>query len=329
MTNVLVNERGAVLINKLLSIDGHENSISRVVTHAHSDHIRDLDKSLTTCKNLVGTPLTLDWLVELGYKIPRDYSIRLDYGSRVSIGELKLELVKTLHIPGSSQVVVTDEDGLKIVYTSDFKKPGVHTPILEAYILVLDAVYGNPDYVREFDEYIEDILTDLVNQLLSKGPVVIYGYHGKLQEVMKIFRDRGVIAPYVLPPKVYGMTKIAEKYDLRIRDYVLLGSSEGAEVVKSGWFLLFTHVSSSNYMRGLRASEVLLSGWEFKKPYRYLGSNRWLVAFSDHADFKGLIHYIINSNPKTVIVNSVRSSYSEIFANEVRRITKKECIVMP
>jgi len=125
------------------------------------------------------------------------------------------------------------------------------------------------------------------------------------------------------------MTKVAEKYDLRIRDYVLLGSSEGVEVVKSGWFLLFTHVSSSNYMRGLRASEVLLSGWEFKKPYRYLGSNRWLVAFSDHADFKGLIHYIINSNPKTVIVNSVRSSYSEIFANEVRRITKKECIVMP
>jgi len=329
VTNVLVNERGAVLINKLLSIDGHENSISRVVTHAHSDHIRDLDKSLTTCKNLVGTPLTLDWLVELGYKIPRDYSIRLDYGSRISIGELKLELVKTLHIPGSSQVVVTDEDGLKIVYTSDFKKPGVHTPILEADILVLDAVYGNPNYVREFDEYIEDILTDLVNQLLSKGPVIIYGYHGKLQEVMKIFRDRGVIAPYVLPPKVYGMTKIAEKYDLRIRDYVLLGSSEGAEVVKSGWFLLFTHVSSSNYIRGPRASEVLLSGWEFKKPYRYLGSNRWLVAFSDHADFKGLIHYIINSNPKTVIVNSVRSSYSEIFANEVRRITKKECIVMP
>ncbi len=331
MPEITISDRGAVLINKSLAIDGHTNNSLRIITHAHSDHVRDLSRSIAHCRGIAATPLTLDWLAELGHSVGMGNCLRLDYGSKIMVDGLEVTLEKAHHIPGSSQVVVVDEDGLRIVYTGDFKKPGKETPIIESDILIIDAVYGSPSYVREFDDYIEDVLADLTKQLLSKGPVIIQGYHGKLQEVMQLLRTNGVEAPYLLTPKVYKMTKVAERYGLSIGNYVPLNSKEGKEVLRSNWFLIFDHVNSRSglNLNGLRASKIVLSGWEFKKPYRYLGGGRWLVAFSDHADFKGLMNYIINSNPKAVIVNSVRSSYADVFADEVRKATKKECIVMP
>lgn len=331
MPKITINERGAVLVDNSLSIDGHGSSSLRIVTHAHSDHVRDLSKSLAQCRGVAATALTLDLLTELGHTLSRGNAIRLDYGSKIKVDGLEVMLERTRHIPGSSQVIVVDEDGLKIVYTSDFKKPGGETPIVESDILIVDAVYGSPSYVREFDDYIESILADLTAQLLSKGPVIIQGYHGKLQEVMHVLRNYGIDAPYLLTPKTYKLTKAVEKYGLSIGNYFVLNSREGMELMRSNWFLLLDHLNSSyGYsLKELKASRIILSGWEFKKPYRYLGGGRWLVAFSDHADFNGLMNYVINSNPKTVIVNSVRSTYADVFANEVRRITGKECIVMP
>ncbi|MEM1982639.1 MAG: MBL fold metallo-hydrolase [Sulfolobales archaeon] len=331
MPEISINERGAVIIDRTLTIDGHDNSPLRIVTHIHSDHVRDLSKSLSQCKSVVATPLTLDWLIELGHKISKSNCLRLDYGSKIRVNGLEVMFEKAYHIPGTSQVVITDEDGVKTVYTSDFKKPGRETPIIDSDILITDAVYGNPSYVRDFDDYIEYILADLVRQLLSKGPVIIQGYHGKLQEVMQLLRANGVEAPYILTPKVYRLTRVAERHGLVVSNYLSIDSSEGLEVMKSKWFLIMDHVNSRyvTNLKDLKASRVVLSGWEFKKPYRYLGYGKWLVAFSDHADFNGLINYVINSNPKTVVVNSVRSSYAELFANEVRKLTNKECIIMP
>ncbi len=329
MLNVLLNGHGAVIINKLLAIDGHDDCVVRVVTHAHSDHLIELDKSVSKCKGVIGTPLTIEWINELNHLIPSNKAIKLEYEHQIKIDDVVVLLKKSHHIPGASQVVITDSDGLRIVYTSDFKRPGSSTPIVESDILILDAVYGHPTYVRSFDDHIDEVLTDLVKQLLAKGPVAIYGYHGKLQEVMEILRVGGVIAPYVLPSKVYRLTKVAERYGLKIGDYFLYDSDEGVEAVRSGWFITFNHVSSRNLINDPKVSHIILSGWEFKKPYRYLGRKRWLIAFSDHADFNGLINYVVNSNPRTIIVNSVRSSYPEIFAKEVRRITGKECIAMP
>ncbi|MCS7107825.1 MAG: MBL fold metallo-hydrolase [Sulfolobales archaeon] len=331
MPDITINDRGAVLIDKALTIDGHSTNPLRVVTHIHSDHVRDLSKSVNHCRGVVATPLTLDWLIELGHKVGKGNCLKLDYGSKIKIDGLEVTFERAYHIPGTSQVVTTDGDGLKTVYTSDFKKPGKGTPIVDCDVLIIDAVYGNPSHIREFDDYIEDVLTDLVRQLLSKGPVVIQGYHGKLQEVMQVLRANGVDAPILLTPKVYRLTQVAEKHGLKVSNYVSVDSEDGAEVMRTKWFLMMDHVNSrySRNLNGFKASKILLSGWEFKKPYRYLGYSKWLVAFSDHADFKGLMDYVINSNPKLVIVNSVRSSYADLFADAVRRTAKKECVVMP
>ncbi len=312
---VRVERDGAIVVSGSVVIDGHSSVPTRVrvVTHIHSDHIVNLGTSIGSSYRMIGTHLTLSWLSVLGYSVD-NLSAPLDYGSRARVGDVLVELVRSRHIPGTAQVLVECADGSRVLYSSDFKKPGESTPIVEADALVIDAVYGRPSYVREFDDEIEEILVDLVKQLLSEGGVHIHGYYGKINEVMEILRSGGTSAPFVLPPKVYMMTRRAESLGSRVGDYLLAGSREAEEVMKSGWYVYLDHVSRSGYRARHHASSVILSGWEFERPLRRLAPRTWHVAFSDHSDFRGLVYYVSQVRPRRVYVVRARSNGAEEFA---------------
>ncbi|MCS7099155.1 MAG: MBL fold metallo-hydrolase, partial [Sulfolobales archaeon] len=169
---IYIDSSGAISILDEVVIDGHRSvsSRARVVTHIHSDHIVNLMPSIGSSYRLIGTHVTLSWLPVLGYPVMAS-SIYLSYGTRIKVGSVRLELVKSHHIPGTAQVLAELEDGYRVLYSSDFKKPGESTPLVEADTLIIDAVYGRPSYVRRFDDVIEDLLVDLVRQLLSESSV--------------------------------------------------------------------------------------------------------------------------------------------------------------
>ncbi|MFN3268285.1 MAG: hypothetical protein ACK416_03380, partial [Zestosphaera sp.] len=244
--------------------------------------------------------------------------VPLNYDQPYEVGGLKVVFKKAVHIPGTAQVLVEYEDNTTVGYTSDFKKVGRGTDVIQPDILIMDAVYGHPSCVREFDEFIETILADLVDELLSKGPVHLYAYYGKVQEVMQILRERGVIAPFVLSHKQYSLSRIAEKYGMRFGEYFHINSREGADVIRSGWYVYLTHSASYPRLKeNSKVSHVTLSGWEFTKPYKQIRSNSYLVAFSDHSDFRGLVEYVERSRPKLLVVNNARSFQGRVFADYV------------
>jgi putative mRNA 3-end processing factor len=316
--SIKVNDHGGILVNDAVVIDGHEDFHERVVTHVHSDHTTRLSESIRRRQKIIGTPLTLEWLsVVAGFNDPSLF-VPLNYDQSYRVGDVKVVFKRAIHIPGTAQVLVEYEDSTTVGYTSDFKKVGRGTDVLQPEVLIIDAVYGHPSYVREFDDFIETVLADLINELLSKGPVHLYAYYGKVQEVMQVLRERGVIAPFVLSHKQYSLSKIAEKYGMRFGEYFHVNSREGMEVVRSGWYVYLTHSTSYSRLAGNdRVSHVTLSGWEFTKPYRKIGSNSYLVAFSDHSDFRGLVEYVGLSKPKLLIVNNARSSQGKVFADYV------------
>ncbi|MCX8184401.1 MAG: MBL fold metallo-hydrolase RNA specificity domain-containing protein [Sulfolobales archaeon] len=327
---VHIEDSGAISVSDEVVIDGHRNIAgkTRVVTHIHSDHIIDLMSSIRNSYKLIGTNITLSWLSVLGYSAAAS-SMQLSYNSRIKVGSINLEFVKGLHIPGTAQVLVVCEDGHRVLYSSDFKKPGEGTPIVEADTLVIDAVYGRPTYVRLFDDDIEMLLVGLVKQLLSEGAVHIYGYYGKINEVMEILRSGGVDAPFVLPPKVYMMTKKVESLGHRLKDYILLGSREADDVVKSGWYVYLDHMMRTRNRVSRGINSIVLSGWEFKKPIKKLTNHMWHVAFSDHSDFRGLIRYVAGVNPRRVYVVKARSNGAEEFAGYLlEKLGIKEVLVV-
>lgn len=312
-----VSERGAVLLGRSTAADGPTGRPIRVVTHIHSDHILGLGVSKRRSRLIVATPATMDMLEALGHRIPGPKRRPVGYGEALEFEGEKVVLHRARHVFGAAQVLVELEDGFRIAYTGDFKFPG--TPVLrDLDVLVLESTYGRPDWVRPFKDYVEMLFTDLVLESLSRGPVHVYAYHGKLQEAMEILRSNGVDAPFIAPSRVYRLTRVAEKHGLDVGEVLEEGTREAEEVKRSAWYVYFAHMTTYR-RRPPNVTNIILSGWEFREPLRRINGSTWMVALSDHADFEDLLRYVEESRPRLVLTDAFRDGAAEILAREIER----------
>ncbi len=330
---VSIRGNGAILLGENIVVDGHlTRGLVRVVTHIHADHVAKLEESIKTFGFIAGTPLTLELIQAMGYKIPRDKILQLPYNITIDIDGDKLTLLPSNHIPGSAQVNVETSHGFRLGYTSDFKQPG--TPVMsDLDVLVIDATYGREEWVRPWQNEVEHILVDIVKDGLMHGPVHIYAYHGKLQEVMVILRRHGIDAPFIAPYKVYKLTQVMIKHGLPVSGLILEKTNEALEAVRYGWYVYFAPISQWSLNRASekgKMTRILLSGWELDDAYRKLNERDWIVSFSDHADFRQLFEYVEESKPRLLIVDSSRAGIvAEEFASKVRRKLGIPAIALP
>jgi len=303
--------RGAVLLGRTLSADGHEQRRLRVVTHAHADHMIGIEESIRDSPKIIAHPATFEIMDVLGISVPGNKAYRVEYGSEIPIEGGILRILRSKHILGSIQAYYISEGGVSAVYTGDFKDPGAGTEIPESDLVVTEATYGSPEYVRPYKDIVEELLADFVSELLARGPLIIKAYYGKQQEVMEVLRRYGVSAPYIAGSKVYRISKVAEKYGVKIGDILLEGTKEAEEAVRQGWYIYFTHTSARKINSGGAGREhrhliLYLSGWE-RELYRALDQYTYVFSYSGHSDFEDLLLYIDRARPKRVIVDAYRS----------------------
>lgn len=315
-----VTERGAVFLGKYVACDAFdEGRPLRIVTHAHSDHMLGLRQSLLRCESLVMTPATKDLIdVLMGPLFLMMGNVKsLDYGEPLGFKEETLELHYADHILGTAQVLVKDAEGTRILYTSDFRIRD--TPVIEADAVVIEATYGNPSRVRKFDDNIEDVFVSLVETGLKQGSVFVFSYHGKLQETMQILHEAGVRVPFVMPEKVFHVSKICERYGMRLGRLLLSTSEQGKAVLDDGGpCVAFYHIGSRKHV-GEGAFRVCVSGWEFASACRQIGEKEFILALSDHSDFNGLLRYVEESKPKLVITDNFRVGDAQVLAQEIQK----------
>lgn len=327
---VYIGSRGAVVFPGGVCVDGHENGcIHRFVTHIHADHVIDLDRSVVYSKQIIATPITIELLKVMGRQIPTAKVLPIEYGKTVELNEKTvLRVAMADHIPGSAQVVL-EVDGVSMGYTGDFRNPGSRTEILENLdILVIDATYGDPSYVREPEEVIVNEFVKLTRKLLSEGPVAVYAYHGKINDIMIKLRSHGIDAPYIIPLSQWGVYTVLAKYGYSVSDVFVDGSREAEEVKRSRWYIefnLYTRFSSMKMRNGI--SHVLVTG-RYGKTIAKLG-RAWVVGLSGHADFKELVYYVDVARPRLLIVDGYRSSYAHAFSSYVNSALKIRSVVMP
>jgi len=322
--NADVSKSGAVLLGKYVACDAHDEGRSiRVVTHAHADHMVGLGKSLKNCEVTVMTPATKDLIDAL--KDPR-YLTRgnvktLDYEEPLTFKDETLTFYYADHILGTAQVLVEDKEQNRILYTSDFRYS--RTPKVDTDILVMEATYGDPIRVRPFGMMAEGILTSLVEQGLKQGPVYVFGYHGKLQKMMRILYEAKIKAPYIVPEKIFRVSKVCERHGMRLgRRLMPFDDEEAQEMINQREpCVLFCHLYSKNKFN-VDALRIYASGWQFKKPCRKVGKNEYTVALSDHSDFNELLQYVERCQPRMVITDKHRSEAAHIFAKEIEQRLK-------
>ena len=325
-----VTQRGAVLLGNSVACDAyHENRPLRVVTHAHADHTGGLRWSLRECQKVVMTEATRDLIDILeGPLGPRLESIEtLPYEKPLRFDGEQVTLFKANHILGAAQVLVESEEGERVVWTGDFKLDG--TPVLDCDTLVVESTYGSPMCRRSFDVDVRELLVHMVEERLRHGVVYVFGYHGKLQEVMQILHDADVTVPFVMPEKVYHVSKVCERHGMRLGCLTLSTEKEAKALLEENLpCVAFYHMNSRGKV-GLGNERICVSGWEFRKPCRRVGEKEHIVALSDHSDFNGLIEYVRQAKPKRVITDNHGGGHGETLAKEINMRLGIPAVAMP
>jgi putative mRNA 3-end processing factor len=319
-----VTNSGAVLLGKHITCDAYEEARPiRVVTHAHADHMMGLRKSLKNCEATVMTPATRDLIEALkGSRFFKRGNVKtLDYGEPFTYEDERLTLHFADHILGTAQALVEDKEQTRILYTSDFKFS--RTPLVEADVLVMEATYGDPFRVRPFGMMAEGILVSLVEQGLTRGPVYVFGYHGKLQKMMRILYEAKVKTPFIVPEKIFRVSRVCEKHGMKLGRNLLPFDGEKAQSMlnQRDSCVVFYHMYSRKKVGG-NALRITASGWQFGKPCRRVGEGEYMVALSDHSDFNELLQYVERCNPELVITDSHRSEAARVFAKEIEKRLK-------
>jgi len=325
-----VTKNGAVLLGESVACDAFDESMPlRIVTHAHADHLGGLRKSLKCCRRVWMTKATRDLAETLNDTLKlRDSPIEtVEYGKTIQYGTERITLVKADHILGSAQVLVEDAGGIRIAYTGDFRIDD--TPVVECDVLVVEATYGSPSCRRNFEVDVRELLISMVEKRLRGGAVYVFGYHGKLQEVMQLLRDADVSVPFVMPERVFQVTKVCEQHGMRLGCLSLSTNEDGRELLDGNLpCVAFYHMNSRGYV-GFKNSRICVSGWEFHSPCRQIGDREYLVALSDHSDFDGLIEYVKRSKAKQVITDNYRVSHGAVLAREIRKRLGVSAVAMP
>ncbi len=322
-----VTKTGAVLLGDSVACDAFDpDRPLRVVTHAHADHLGGLRKSLKCCKKVLMTAATRDLTETLYDNLDVSGVETLEYGKVLDYGDEKISFLKADHILGASQVLVEDAGGIRIAWSGDFRLEG--TPVVDCDVLVVEATYGSPSCRRNFDVDVRQLLVDMVEKHLRGGCVYVFGYYGKLQEIMQILRNADVEVPFVMPDRVYDVTKVCEKHGMQLGAVSLSSDKEGHELVDGNLpCVAFYHMNQRQHV-GLHNARICVSGWEFHSPCRQIGKHEHLIAFSDHSDFDGLIEYVRRSRAKQVITDNYRSN-GDALAKEINRRLGVSAVAMP
>ena len=326
-----VSPRGAILLGDSIACDAFDAARPlRIVTHAHADHLCGLRSSLRSCEKVLMTAATRDLVgVMNGPKMLGNGHVEtIEYGENIEFDGERVTLTRADHILGAAQVIVEDSEGVRVAYTGDFRLEGTE-PITDCDVLVVEATYGSPLCRRSFGLNVESLLVEMVEQRLRRGVVYVFGYHGKLQEVMQILRCADVSVPFVMPERVFHVSKVCEQHGMRLGGLTLSTETDGQELLNCDLpCVAFYHMNARGSV-GLSGSRICVSGWEFRSACRQIGEHEHLVALSDHSDFDGLIEYVKRCKPRRVVTDNFRVSHGETLAREIRKRLGIPAIAMP
>lgn len=320
--SVAVTEKGAILLGRSFAVDGPADRLVRVVTHAHSDHTKGLGYSVRRSLFVAATPITHRFLEILGDGVPPGKRLELPYDKPVDFDGETLILRPSRHIAGSAQVLVETREG-SYGYTGDFKMPGT-PPMKGLDVLVIDATYGSPQLERRWGEWDTiSALVEIIEREKVRGPVWIYGFNGKLQEIIVELRRRGVEDDIFTDAQTLALARVAsEFYGEPLRNVRLLsGDTE--------WGIVLVHYSKFTDYRRRPGTHVVLTGWELTAPARRVSDNVYRVSFSDHATFSEIISYVTEARPGRVVVDSTRSSSAHLTAKYIERRLGIPAVPMP
>jgi putative mRNA 3-end processing factor len=320
LSKINIKNNGAILIGNNISCDGYDvNRSIGIVSHFHGDHIKEFENSITTYKSIYVTPETKEVLIAIkgDWLDYRKNLIDIPYLTHKQCDEDKIIFYPAQHCLGSAQAFIELED-FNVLYAGDISGGASSC---ETDILIVEAAYGAPNMIRTYTK--EDTIRQFVSKVeleLAAGPVCILANRGTLQEAMNVLHFSDVDVPFLFHKNIIRVSEVYRKYGIDVGDYLEIGKEEAEEIMRNrqphlAFYPLGSHIySPDQYVK------ISLSGWDTITPIiTKIANKEYLIGLFNHCDFKELLDYVQQCNPKIVVVDSSRYGNADIFARNVKR----------
>lgn len=259
-------------------LDPQVSDFTSFISHAHADH---------SPFGFVTKPYCTEETYEL-IKLRNPYfeANVVKENDKIKFDDFTVKLISSGHVLGSVQTFI-ELDGTSILYTGDFKTSNNLTcrpiKIQEADILITESTYGSPKYVFE---PVEDVRTKIIKwvreQLRAKYSVEIGGYQiGKAQEAIKLLNENGIVPK--VSETIRRYCEIYRRFGVRLE---FMNNGEESDVLIKPMHLL-------NNVKRNNVKICALTGW-------VTDNSVFGFPLSDHCDFKQIMEYVEQVNPKKV-----------------------------
>lgn len=230
----------------------------------------------------------------------------------VETGGLKLKLLNSGHILGSSQLLI--EDGFKLVYTGDLNlRSGATTlpaEVPRCDVLIIESTYGKPFYHFPRRSEVVKSITDWINDCFARNtaPVLLAYSLGKAQEITKYLSRDFKLAVH---DSIFSFNKKYESAGVELGEY---HSYNETEKMKEDYVTIIPP-RTKNIKLPERHRKAIISGWAVHRD-----AKRWYrcdegFPLSDHSDFYSLLEYVEKASPQ--VVYAVHG-FAKEFALELR-----------
>lgn len=297
--SIIEYERGIKISGTPLWLDAEKRVPLSFISHAHSDHVRRHDM-------IIATPPTVSF-VKLRYK--RQEAISLDYDTSYQVEDCEIKLLPAGHILGSAQILV-QKNGVKILYTGDFKLDDSETSpraaITAADVLIMESTFGSPEFRFPPKYVVVERMVKFIEKCFHRGQIpVLMGYRlGKAQEIVKILGNLNY--EVFVHPSIEPILKIYEKHGVNFADYKVYVNHD----LRGKVLVIPPHLSRSYPIKQIyNAKKLLLSGWAVEANARYWYDVDEALPLSDHADYHQLIEFVHKVNPQKVFVTHGEPSF--------------------
>jgi putative mRNA 3-end processing factor len=315
---IRLKSHGLVGPGELFHIDAWSRAPINLVTHGHSDHAR-AGSDEYWC--------TPDTAKIIRYRIGAAIKIRIfAYGEKVKLGDIWISFHPAGHILGSAQIRVESRGQVWVVsgdYKRDFDPTCVPFEVVPCDTLITEATFGLPIYnwapmtetAREIYEWWnwckrEKVAALLFAYSLGKSQRILAELanytdeevlvHGSVENLTGFYREAGI---RMLPTRRVREASEA-KEDFAGRLVIAPPSAH-----RSGWMKKFPAVSTG-----------FCSGWMAVRGIRRRrGYERGFVV-SDHADWKGLVRTVQESQAQRVLVTHGNTETLARFLSETQGV---------
>ena len=300
-------------------IDPYKPVEKAIITHAHSDHFTN------GCREYI---CSIETGLLLRERFGNSLNLKtIDYDKNFLIKGIKFSLHPSGHILGSSQIKINAGSEVWLI-TGDLKRQKDKTcqsyKKLKTDFLICESTFALPIFNWEPTQKIIDNITKWVFQNEDSTSILFCYSLGKAQRLLSELSTHNLKNIYV-HKSIYNMNLTYKNLGIVLEEAKIFNNDLEINKLKDCLLLLPPSLNNNKFLKKFKRVQTgFASGWMSIRALKKRSGYDKGFTISDHADWKGLIKTIKESEAKKVFLNHGDGEYLAKFLRDKEDLNIKQ-----